>query len=493
VAAILAGDPDGLADTYDAYGSALFAFCLSMLHDRSSAEDAVQDSFVILAQRVGQLRDPERLRPWLYAVARTQCLRQLRAARRNVPVEELDEAMSAESVDFDAGVHSAQLQTLVWEAMAGLNPGERAALELSLRHGLDGDDLAASLGVTRRHASKLMERGRAELERGLGALLVARNNDGRCAELAAIVDGWDGTLTVLMRKRLGRHIDGCAECGAQKRHRVSASALLAAIPLLAAPAALRQAVLDRHRMRLVSDEIDLDTHHAERRIVRSIGWFDAAGFPDERTPKHRAVGALVAAACAVLLLITMVALGPGPRRRASLLGAGQPAVTGAPSPTLAAPTSTKPSTPASTPAKHVVTTPPTSHTPSTTASGTPAPSSPTSIPSTTTPPAPKPSAPAHPKTTTPPAPPTVQATFSPTKYPAAQGGSGLLKISVSGGAITWSATATGGITVSPAGGTVAANGTVHAKVVVPAAKPGAIATVTVTWPTGSKQFTVTWS
>src|ERR1700753_4001492 len=42
VAAIREGNSVGLAGAYDTYGDALFSFCVSMLHDRSSAEEAVR-------------------------------------------------------------------------------------------------------------------------------------------------------------------------------------------------------------------------------------------------------------------------------------------------------------------------------------------------------------------------------------------------------------------------------------------------------------------
>ena len=40
-------------------------------HEPADAADAVQDTFVIAAAELGRLRDPDRLRPWLYAVAGT--------------------------------------------------------------------------------------------------------------------------------------------------------------------------------------------------------------------------------------------------------------------------------------------------------------------------------------------------------------------------------------------------------------------------------------
>jgi RNA polymerase sigma factor (sigma-70 family) len=133
VAAIVAGDAAGLAAAYDLYAAALYAYCRSLLAEPADAADAVQDTFVLAASKLGGLRDPDRLRPWLYAVARNECHRRLRARAR---VADLDEAgeMSDDSADVGGAAERGELRDLVRSAIAGLNPGEREVIELTLRH-----------------------------------------------------------------------------------------------------------------------------------------------------------------------------------------------------------------------------------------------------------------------------------------------------------------------------------------------------------------------
>jgi DNA-directed RNA polymerase specialized sigma24 family protein len=47
VAAVVAGDADGIAEAYDRYAASLYAYCHSMLPGHEAAADAVQDTFVI--------------------------------------------------------------------------------------------------------------------------------------------------------------------------------------------------------------------------------------------------------------------------------------------------------------------------------------------------------------------------------------------------------------------------------------------------------------
>jgi hypothetical protein len=74
VAAIVAGDPDGLAEAYQRYAAPLYAYCRLVLPEPDAA-GAVQDTFVVATSRLEALRDPARLGPWLQAVAGNECLR----------------------------------------------------------------------------------------------------------------------------------------------------------------------------------------------------------------------------------------------------------------------------------------------------------------------------------------------------------------------------------------------------------------------------------
>jgi RNA polymerase sigma factor (sigma-70 family) len=248
VAAIIAGDPAGLAAAYDRYAASLHAYCATLLGEPADAADAVQDAFVIAAVKLSGLRDADRLRPWLYAVARNECHRRLRARARQAGLDEAAEAAD-EYVDISQLAERAELRSLVRAALGGLNPGDREVIELNLRHDLVGADLAEALGVPPNQGYALASRARGQLERSLGALLVARAGRSDCADLSALLAGWDGELTPLLRKRVSRHIEDCAVCGERKRRALSPAMLLTVLPLIPVPAGLRHQIL-----RLVSDD-----------------------------------------------------------------------------------------------------------------------------------------------------------------------------------------------------------------------------------------------
>ena len=246
--AAASGDRQAFAGIYLRYADRLHDFCVGMLGDRDAAADCVQDAFCTAASTLVQLRDPAKLRPWLYAVARSEALRRLRQRRREQVADVLPEEASDEAGP-DALASRTELAEMLSQAAGGLSDRDRSVLELAYRHGLDGPELAAALDVSPDHARKLAQRLRETIERSLGALLVARRARGApngCPELRAMLRDWDGQFTILMRKRISRHIDSCESCQLDRSELVNPVALLGTAPVfIPAPVWLRDATLNQ--------------------------------------------------------------------------------------------------------------------------------------------------------------------------------------------------------------------------------------------------------
>ena len=284
VAAIAAGDPDGLAEAYDRYAAPLYTYCRSLLREPADAADAVQDTFVIAASKVAGLRDQSRLRPWLYAVARNECHRRLRETA-SVATSTLDllPEMSDESADVTGGAERAELRALLRSAVRGLNSGEQDLIELQLRQELDVTEIAAVLEVSLNHAHALLSRARDQLEISLGALLVARSGRADCAALGALLDDWDGQLNVLMRKRINRHIERCPTCTERKRRELAPALLLGLAPLAALPTGAVPPGLREQVLRLASSNTpDAAAHRAS--VAQRTEPFGHHGFPKPLDP-----------------------------------------------------------------------------------------------------------------------------------------------------------------------------------------------------------------
>jgi RNA polymerase sigma factor (sigma-70 family) len=304
--AAAAGDRAAFAEIYDRYADRLHDFCVGMLRDREAAADCVQDVFVTAATKLVQLREPDRLRSWLYAIARSEALARIRARKREQLSEELPEMPSGEA-DMATQAARTELADLIKEASDGLSDRDQVVLELAYRQGLDGPELADALGVTAKNANTLVERLRETIARSLGALLLCRRakaDPDRCPELAAILDQWDGQFTVLMRKRVARHIDGCAICEDDRARMVSPAALLGASPMLIpAPAWLRGRTLDRAMPKLPGSSSTAPSHPGGGESWWPPSDFDGAGPFGSATTEIRSRARWVRAAAGAALIL----------------------------------------------------------------------------------------------------------------------------------------------------------------------------------------------
>ncbi len=257
VAGIAAGDQAGLAAAYDKYAAPLYGYCYWMLREPAAAADALQKTFIAASAKLGARHDAGQLQSWLYGVARDECECKPRAAGAGAD----DRAETAEQpagprpadagpTDARQAAQQTEVRRLIGATLAGLKPDEREAIELGVRHGLDDAELAAVLGVSWRRAHALSSHAQAQLERILGALLIARTGRKDCPALDALLARWDGRLSVPTSELVSRHVDECRTCAARKHGRFRPEVLAGLLPLPPAtlPLGLREQLLRRARM-----------------------------------------------------------------------------------------------------------------------------------------------------------------------------------------------------------------------------------------------------
>ncbi|MGA0271627.1 MAG: RNA polymerase sigma factor, partial [Ilumatobacteraceae bacterium] len=347
VAAYLAGDRSALATIWDRYGDTLYDTAAAMTGNREDAADMVQDVFVLAAEKLGQLRDPTRLKPWLFAILRNEVYRRSRRRSKSV-VTDFSEAggevmLPPTPSETDAVEDAAEfddLAELLRGAARGLDSRDQLVLELTMRQDLSGNDLADALGVTPQQSYGLVHRMRERTERSLGAYCVARRGRKECEELASILSDWDGEFSVLVRKRVARHVDACSTCE-RTRRRFAPLALIGAAPAFAAPPGLRDRVLDLLGASGAgtstgdgSTELDstqLDSSQFESTQFESAqsthlsssqrggvarARFDSAGFPKGLSIVQRLGAATVAGVAASALIVvggvTVIGIDDGP-------------------------------------------------------------------------------------------------------------------------------------------------------------------------------------
>jgi RNA polymerase sigma-70 factor (ECF subfamily) len=157
------GDEAAFTRIVAAHHADMLRVCLTVAGDAVLAEEAVQAAWALAWRRLPSLRDGDRLRSWLVSIAANQARDAFRKRRRH-PVFELDIAeATAGAGDPAANPGDIDLRN----AMAHLDPTDRALVALRYVAGFDSFELGRALGMsasgTRARLARILDRLRREL------------------------------------------------------------------------------------------------------------------------------------------------------------------------------------------------------------------------------------------------------------------------------------------------------------------------------------------
>ena len=165
ITSAVAGDDVPFARIVAAHEAEMHRICVAVCGDQATAADAVQSAWAIAWRKLDSIRQPDRLRPWLVAIAVNETRQLMRKRRRRAQVEVAVEARDRSGgVDPATGIDSLDLD----RALLRLDPDDRALLAMRYVAGFDSNELAIATGLspsgTRSRLERLLARLCKELE-----------------------------------------------------------------------------------------------------------------------------------------------------------------------------------------------------------------------------------------------------------------------------------------------------------------------------------------
>ncbi len=165
VAAAAEGDEIAFGRIVAAYHDDMCRVCTYVTRDEQIAQDAVQTAWSTAWQKLGSLREHDRLRPWLMRVAVNEAKRQLEKQGRRSQMEvEIDTSRLRGGIDPATGIDSLDMIA----AVGRLSPEDRGLLAMRYVAGFDSSELCEAIGLspsgTRTRLERLLARLRQELE-----------------------------------------------------------------------------------------------------------------------------------------------------------------------------------------------------------------------------------------------------------------------------------------------------------------------------------------
>ncbi len=224
VASIRQGDAPAFEALYERHARGLMSFCIYMLGSRHDAEDAIQATFAAAHRSLLADDRPVAVRPWLFAIARNECIGILRKRR---PTAELNGEPAKTGDPVRQLELSEEVRSIVKDVRQ-LPERQRAALVLAEVDGLSHGEIATVLGVRAEQVKAYMYQARANL------ISERRAREADCLEIRQELAAARGAA--IRRARIRRHTRSCVACRAYadsvKRQHHKLTALLPITPTL---------------------------------------------------------------------------------------------------------------------------------------------------------------------------------------------------------------------------------------------------------------------
>jgi RNA polymerase sigma-70 factor (ECF subfamily) len=181
--AVLIGEPDAFERFVQHFRSKIFRYSWLMCGSPDDAEEVAQETLLKVFENIGQLREPEHVRAWVFRIARNACLMQRRrsvfAPERELALEELlpAEEPAGETRPVEREMLDSELRAVLDRAILELPPIYRPVVVLRDLEELTTEETAQILDVSTDVVKTRLHRGRAALRQTLDCYL---NN--RCLE-----------------------------------------------------------------------------------------------------------------------------------------------------------------------------------------------------------------------------------------------------------------------------------------------------------------------
>jgi len=160
------GDPQAFSTLVERHADRLWAVALRVTGKPEDAADALQDAYVAAFRRAGTFRGDAQVSTWLHRIVVNACLDRLRRVKVRAadPLpDDLDRVEIATQEPARDPLEEREQRDAVADALATLNPDQRAALVLVDMEGYPVDEAAAILGCAPGTVKSRCARGRARL------------------------------------------------------------------------------------------------------------------------------------------------------------------------------------------------------------------------------------------------------------------------------------------------------------------------------------------
>jgi RNA polymerase sigma-70 factor (ECF subfamily) len=175
--ALIAGETNAFERFVEHFRSKIFHYSWLMCGQPDDAEEVAQETLIKVFENFDQLREPERVRPWIFRIAKNACLMQRRksvfAPAHELSLEELPPTadIAGPETPPDAEFLRTELRAVLDRVIAELPSSYRSVVLLRDIEELSTEDTAQILDVSQDVVKTRLHRGRAAMRQKLDCYL----------------------------------------------------------------------------------------------------------------------------------------------------------------------------------------------------------------------------------------------------------------------------------------------------------------------------------
>ena len=174
-----AGDSSAFSELLAVHSGRVLNTCYRFLLNRQDAEDLSQEVFVEVFQSIHTFRGNSRLSTWIYRIAVTKCLDELKRRKRKKRLSSVSRMLHLDELAEhpaggpmpDSDLHHAESLQLVARALDRLPDSQRVAFTLSKMEGYSNAEIAEIMKTTKVAVESLISRAKGRVSAELEGIL----------------------------------------------------------------------------------------------------------------------------------------------------------------------------------------------------------------------------------------------------------------------------------------------------------------------------------
>jgi RNA polymerase sigma-70 factor (ECF subfamily) len=204
----------------------LYRFARRLCRHREDAEDVLQESLLAAARGLRRFRGASSVGTWLYAIARSFCIKKRRRSVFAPPEVSLDAELSAARAVVDPSrrpddaLEASRIEAALERAIAALDRPYREVLVLRDVEGLTTAEVARVTGLGEPAVKTRLHRARGKLREALAPLVLPPGETGRrtrgCPDVVRLFSRHlEGDVSARTCAAMEKHLARCPRCASR--------------------------------------------------------------------------------------------------------------------------------------------------------------------------------------------------------------------------------------------------------------------------------------